>query len=826
MVAAGVTFVGVAVLGESLAAGSVALSLAAAARVALASSGLRRRLDLALLAGAGATLIPLCRELPAPWGAVLSLAAAAPAFVLLQFAREAQPEISARRALSALQFAVAAAGAGAFLFEPAPAIALLPAGAAIVGALRCPEHLWPDPSRFVRAGPSLFAAVACVTALLAAGTQSDLAGAACAALLLIHGVEHESRRARESLEASRKRARLRSLLENIDEAICASDLNGEMTFVNRRFLGLFGLQATFCGRFSDLLSEADAESFDRQLRTCIESDKPVSGMRYKARRSDGSRIPVECSVALVKSGGLSIGLQASLRDVSQEELIEESQRALAQRLESFVETMPLGCIVWDADFRVQEWNPAAERIFGWPALEVLGLRYDEILATEPADPVLSDWPELRQGRQVGARACRNRSRAGAQVDCEWFHTALRDAAGEVVAVASMVQDVTERRRLEEQLRAAQKLEAVGTLAGGVAHDFNNLLTIILGNVALSRMSLGPDHPAVAALGNAQTASERAADLVRQLLSFSRREPGDRQIVRLQERLAETARLFQYDLGESVAFDVEIAEDLAPVQADLGQVGRLVMNLLVNARDAADSGGRLRLRAENVVLNREQCLLKSWARPGEFVTLSVSDDGCGMDERTRDRLFEPFFTTKEVGKGTGLGLAVVYGIVQSHGGGIEVKSQPGEGAEFTVYLPACRRAEGRAGAPHVPAKVMARVLLIERDEALRAACRARLSEDGFAVSEAADDLQALEQLRTEGDSFDLAVIDMDLPSRAGWLVWVEARRLRPRMPAILTGSERWVADGLPGETVLPKPFAAEQLAEAIVQRLHLPQLTTG
>ena len=701
---------GLAVLGESPAVGSLVLSLAAAVRIRPANRS--RALDLALLVAAGGALIPLCRVMPPRSAASLSLIAASLALLLLASAVEAQPERRPRQALRVLQFAVVAGGAVPLLFDSAPAVSLVPASAALGGALLCPKRLAADPSRLGRMGPAAFAALACITALVAAesGGFAAAAGAVCTALLLLRGIELESRRDREGLESFCRHARLTSLLENIEEAICASDLSGRLTFVNRRFLRLFGLRATFGGRFSDLLSPSDAESFDRQLRTCIETGRPVGGVRYQVRRPDGRIVPIECTVALVKTGGLAIGLQASLRDVSQEQLIEESQRALAQRLESFVETMPLGCVVWDPAFRVLEWNAAAERIFGWPAVEVLGLRYDGFLTAEEEDPLVRDWGDLLAGRQVTVRTCRNRAKDGRIVDCEWIHTTLRDSRGEVTAVASMVRDVSEQHRLERQLRAAQKLEAVGTLAGGVAHDFNNLLTIILGNVALARMSLGPDHAAGSALENAQTAAERAAELIRRLLGFSRRDSTGLRAVRLQDRLAETASLFRYGLGDQVDFEVEIASDLAAVRADLDQVGRVVMNLLRNARDAAGARGKLRLTAENVVFDRDGCRSRPWARPGCFVALAVSDDGPGIDELTRERLFEPFFTTKEVGKGTGLGLAAVYGIVESHGGGIEVESKPGEGAVFTVYLPAASsegQSRERAASPNVP---RARVLL--------------------------------------------------------------------------------------------------------------------
>ena len=817
-----------ALFGESLAAASLCVSLSVVAATTCAGSRAHLRrprwLDVGLLAAASATLISLSREVFPLAGAGISLAVAAAGVYLLSKVRDAQPDARFERGLAALQFALAAGGLMPFI-DAGPIAALVPPAAALCGALATDRSLAGDGSLFGFAAPAMFSAAACALALAAPAQSpaSRTAASVCAALIVAHAAEIELRRAAEASDTSRKLAKLRCLVENIDEAICAADLTGEMTFVNRRFLRMFGLQATFGGRFSDLLDEDDKPAFRRQVRACLESGEPIGDRRYRARRSDGSLVPIECSIALVEVGGIRIGLQATLRDISREQLIEESQRALSQRLEFFLDAMPLGCIVWDVDFRVQEWNPSAERIFGWSQLEVLGRRYDEVLSTHESDSVLESWPSLVQGRQTGRRACRNRSKAGAVIDCEWFHTALLDNQGQVVAVASMVQDVSDRRRLEAQLREAQKLDAVGTLAGGVAHDFNNLLTVIVGNVAMTRMRLGPDHAAVSSLSDAQTAAERAADLVRQLLSFSRTNPAELRPTRIGDSLTETARLFRHGLADDIAFDVEVPDTLPEITADVGQVGQLIMNLLVNAQDAVQPGGKVSLRAATVELGPAECRARAWAGPGRFVVISVSDDGHGMDEQTKSRIFEPFFTTKEVGKGTGLGLAVAYGIVQNHGGGVEVESSPEAGATFRVYLPACRDGCSDGGS-QLPASVEGRLLLVERDPRVRLSCSAALRGDGFVVLEASDEIEAIEHARAVGEALDIAVIDMTMPGRSSWIAWVEIRRLLPKLPFVLTGGHDWIAGGLPEQAFLPKPFRPDALRQAIINRLGIRNLS--
>ncbi|MEZ5397795.1 MAG: PAS domain S-box protein, partial [Bryobacterales bacterium] len=486
-------------------------------------------------------------------------------------------------------------------------------------------------------------------------TAAGATAVAAGALALAMKWRRSARSQRQLVNDARMEAvNARRMLDHIHDAVALCDFDGQTKYVNARFRRLFRLPPNerHLGPLEEYFDQRDRWLWRRQLEMCLERSSKVEGVEYRGLRAGGGVAPVECTASVMESGGLKLGVLVALRDISHQRLIETSQRALARQLESFVRAMPLGCIIWDLDFTVQDWNEAAETIFGWSQGEALRKRYSELMAESDEDAVAMAWGELRRSRAVNRQQCRNRTKSGGTVECEWFHTALVNDDGEVVAVASMVHDVTERVSLQEQLLHAQKLEAVGTLAGGIAHDFNNLLTTILGNVALARMHLGPSHPAARGLADAETAAERAAELTRQLLGFSRKSPSEIRPVQINDRLSEAVELFRHSVPSGVEVEAHLDEGLWEVAADAGQMGQVVMNLCLNARDAVGANGHVKVATANRTLDAEFRRTRPWARSEEYVEIMVSDDGCGMDEKTRARIFEPFYTTKPVGKGTG------------------------------------------------------------------------------------------------------------------------------------------------------------------------------
>jgi PAS domain S-box-containing protein len=341
----------------------------------------------------------------------------------------------------------------------------------------------------------------------------------------------------------------------------------------------------------------------------------------------------------------------------------------------------------DSRLHIREFNPAAERMFGYARLDVLGKKAELLISTPERTSVLRALSEyLETGR--GPLAGRQLELRGVRADGTEFPlelTVARMGAERAVELAAFVRDITERRALEEQLRQSQKLEAIGRLASGVAHDFNNILMSIMGSADLLFVGLGRDDVARDEVAEIKQSVVRGAGLTRQLLAFSRRQATRPQLFELGDALRGTETMLRRLIGPEIEFEIK-SPGPVHVRADVGQVEQLVLNLVINARDAMPSGGRLTVRVDEFELNEVAAAAIAEGKPGRYARLSVTDTGTGMDERTRARLFEPFFTTKEQGKGSGLGLSIVYGIVRQNNGYITVATELGRGTTFRIYFP--------------------------------------------------------------------------------------------------------------------------------------------
>jgi nitrogen-specific signal transduction histidine kinase len=380
----------------------------------------------------------------------------------------------------------------------------------------------------------------------------------------------------------------------------------------------------------------------------------------------------------------------------------------------------------------------------------------------------------------------------------------------------MVEDITAQRALEEQFRQAQKMEAVGQLAGGVAHDFNNLLTAILGSADLLLMDLPQEDPRREDLTAIRDAGERAATLTRQLLAFSRRQVLQPRVIGLNQVVAGIGKLLPRIIGEDIQLDLTLAPDLWSVSADPGQIEQVILNLAVNARDAMPDGGRLTIATTNSVLDAVFAARNPMVQPGSYVRLSVTDTGQGMDEETLARVFEPFFTTKGPGKGTGLGLATVYGIVKQSGGYIFVRSRPAEGATFDVYLPAVPQSADDHAAGPPPARAgqgSETILLAEDDAAVRSLARRALEQYGYRVLEAVNGREAVDLMRSHRDEIDLLLTDIVMPEMGGRRSAEHILQTRPDLK-VLYMSGYAGPDQPDGRAMVQKPFTPESLARKV------------
>ena len=470
----------------------------------------------------------------------------------------------------------------------------------------------------------------------------------------------------------------------------------------------------------------------------------------------------------------------------------------------------------DAGLAVVYANPAFERMMGYAAQEAVGLSPSVFCHPSAIDdvaaPSAAEAEALRAIRQAlrGSEPVRlelpARRKDGAVVWAEWQVVPVAaDGAGSCTHWVAVLRDTTERRRLEEQLREGQKLEALGRLAGGVAHDFNNLLTVIKGNADLMKEGLPDGLTADELVDDIRGAADRAAGLVRQLLTFGRRQPVRPEVVDLNEVVKETVGMLRRVLGSKVQVAADLSPRAALVRADRTQLVQVVMNLAVNARDAMPRGGTLTVAT----------------RAGRRVRLEVADTGTGMPPEVRAKIFEPFFTTKGPGKGTGLGLATVYGIVKQSGGEIAVDSTPGVGTTFRVDLPACDDAAGPPAShpgrstPGLRLGAGRAVLLAEDEAPVRRLARSALEAAGYAVTDAADGAEALELLAA-GAGADLLVTDLAMPRVGGRELAERVRADRPGVGVVFVSG--YVPDGeqfegVPGAVFVPKPFTPADLARA-------------
>ncbi len=506
-------------------------------------------------------------------------------------------------------------------------------------------------------------------------------------------------------------------------------------------------------------------------------------------------------------------------EVAERKRAEQESRERAALLDRAQDAI----LVLDLAGKIVYWNRSAERLYGWPAEEAVGRSGQELL--HGSEPPREPAEALRtRGEWLGELHQRTRDDRSVVVQSRW--TLVRDEQGEAKSTLIINTDITDRKKLEQQFLRTQRLESIGTLAGGIAHDLNNLLAPILLAIDILRQQL-TDERGRKTIGLIESSARRAADMVKQVLTFARGVEGERIILQPAHLLKEMAKIAEQSFPKSVDLVVSYRPGLFTVTGDATQLHQVLMNLCVNARDAMPHGGTIKLTAENLELDRNYAAMNPEARPGPYVLLRVQDSGSGMPPEVLEKIFEPFFTTKEVGKGTGLGLSTVMAIVRSHNGFIRVESEPGKGTEFKIYIPANVNDPG-AGRPADTHEMVGGngelVLVVDDERVIREITRASLEDHGYKVVDAEDGTGALVQYASHAGEIQVVILDMIMPYLDGPATIRALLKMDPDVRIIgvsglsesVTAAEKVARKPIP---FLPKPYTTEQLLETIDQVLH-------
>ena len=632
------------------------------------------------------------------------------------------------------------------------------------------------------------------------------------------------------------------LLETLPDAVIAVDRDGTIIQVNSQAQELFGYsRSELIGQKVEVLVP---ESYRRQHHQHREGFAQTPKTRRMGaeldlygRRRNGSQFPVEISLSPVATENGTFVLSA-IRDISDRKRIaEELRRANEElhrrtteqlgeyrsRLALIIDSSEDAIISKDLDGTITSWNKGAEHIYGYTPEEVIGKHISLLAPGDRPEEIPEILRKIARGESVEQHESLRVTKDGRQLNVSVSVSPLRDAKDVVVGASVIARDITAQKRAEGQLHQSQKMEAIGRLAGGVAHDFNNILGIINACNEFLRDRVDAVGEPSLYVENIRKAIERGSALTRQLLTFSRSSAIQPRVLDLNERLKDVGKLLRPLMGDDVEILIVSKSPAAVVEADPGQLDQIVVNLAVNARDAMPRGGKFILETAATKFDEDFAEQHQSMPAGKYVLLAVSDTGSGMDETTMSRIFEPFFTTKETGKGTGLGLATVYGIVKQSAAHILVYSEPGHGTTFKIYLPSAEHKIGLAAKTEVetvaPKRQGTTILLAEDDEIMRSLTRKVLEEHGYTVVDVDDGKAALEWMESHPGSIDLLLTDVVMRRMSGPELAERLRASHPNLKVIFmsgyTGELIAERDVLKrGITLLEKPFSRTSLLNTI------------
>jgi PAS domain S-box-containing protein len=636
---------------------------------------------------------------------------------------------------------------------------------------------------------------------------------------------------------SAEAAWLRAVVDTAVDGVILIDAGGNVLMFNPACEKLFAYQASeVIGQNVKMLMPKhyrnEHDGYIDNFRRTGERKIIGIGREVVGQRKDGSTFPMDLSVGEAKQEGGSIFV-GIIHDLTERERAERALRESAARLHAVVDTAVDGVILIDARGHVMMFNPACEKLFKYRADEVIGQNVKMLMPTSyrsEHDTYVRNFLETGERKIIGI----GREVVGECKDGSTFPMDLSVGEakqdGESIFVG-IIHDLTSRKRTEEQLVQAQKMETVGQLSGGIAHDFNNLLTVIVGNSEFLGEQLKARRDLQLLADDIGRAGERGAELTQRLLAFSRRQtlrPVETDCNKLVDSMH---KLLRRTLREDIEIKTDFDPELRPAFADPAQLESAILNLALNAQDAMSGGGRLSITTANAALDAQYHTVHPEVRPGQYVLVAITDNGEGMQKTVLDRVFEPFFTTKEVGKGSGLGLSMVYGFVKQSNGHVSIYSEPGLGTTVRIYLPALseRTEEVRiepCADQDIPPGGRETVLVVEDDPFVRSYAIMSLESLGFRVTAAVDGNEALQKLGTD-THIDILFTDVVMPGGVnGWELADRARKARPNLRVLLTSGyaletlavHTQLRDGL---VILTKPYRKAELARRLRDVLNHP-----
>jgi two-component system, cell cycle sensor histidine kinase and response regulator CckA len=633
--------------------------------------------------------------------------------------------------------------------------------------------------------------------------------------------QNELRRAEKSLQETEEL--YSKLIAAIPDIVVRTDVNGQVLFVNDEALQLSGYQRTeIQGKnLLEFIAPEDQESAVENFGLMFEHK--LGPREYKLVMKDGEKIPFEINAdVLRRNDGSVYGTVNICRDISKRLQAEEAQRESEKQYRLLVENAN-DAIFIAQDGKIKFPNPRALEILGFTKEEPEEISFTDFIHPDDREMVIDMHLRRLSGKAhlPANYAFRIINKAGSEYTVQL--NAVTISWEGRPATLNFVRDITDQMNLEASLRQAQKMEAIGTLAGGIAHDFNNLLMGIQGRISLMMFGMENSHPFFENLSRIEDCVKNATDLTRQLLGFARGGKYEIKATRMNEILDQSIEMFGRTRKE-IEIHKHYEEILWTVEVDRGQMHQVLLNLFVNAWQAMPGGGNLHLQTENCVIH-EDMIRPPELRPGNYVKISVTDSGTGMDEATKARIFEPFFTTKEMGRGTGLGLASSYGIIRNHGGWISVESSIGQGSTFSFYLPASEKAVNPQS--HAPAKELKgkeSILLVDDEDVIIDIGKGFLEVLGYTVFTAHSGKEALETYSLKSVKIDLVIMDMIMPAMDGGETIQRLKAINPQARIIL--SSGFSINGQATEIMnrgcsgfIQKPYGINELSEAIRKALE-------